>query len=812
MTLTRFPIRGPLISRLRARTRTKRTSFALALLALALGSATGASAQGDAEITGRVLDPDGGAVADARVAIYAIDRPYSASVQTDAEGRYRLAHLAAGNYLVSAEAPGLTSRTSPLTVKTTLSASFDITLSILAVSDHVVVTAADGAQTLQTVGQTMSVVSARDLDAREIFNAADALRAVPGLRIQQRGALGAFTSVQVRGLRPQHTAVLVDGFRFRDASATQGDSAGLVQDLLITGIDRIEVLRGSGSSLYGSNAMGGVVDVISASGGGILSGSSQFEAGSLGVTRGAATVGGGAMSNSLRYSGGLNVADMSRGLDANGTAHNITGRARGQFAITPTLSLTGQILGGRSRADLNLSPFAAPGQPSTPPGIPAVPVSLDDQHRLEAGLPPLGSGATFVPDLNDPDSKRDAHFVISTAMVAGIARRMMFRGSFSSVDVNRTFSDGPLGPRSQPSSVTITDSTGRTDTANVQASVHAARQTVTLLYEYEREQYDSKSHDVRTASGTNVVQGSQALALQDAIQLSKFEISLSGRMQQLGVTTPHYIGLVQSAYDRVAVPDLPTAWTGDAALAYALDTRTTVRAHVGNGYRSPSAFERFGSSFLNGTYALFGDPRLGPDRSDSIDAGLNRLLFKERVALAATLFSTRLSQVIVFDSTGGIDPQTDPFGRTSGYRNTGGSSARGVELAVAAHPWRSLDVTGGYTFTDASDTGVNATGSRRVFGVSKHLVTLAATERIGAVTLALSLLGYSDYAVSLSGRAFIFDGPRRADLVVHYLSPRLRGTRLDLYLRADNLFDNQWFENGFRVPGRTANAGVTFRF
>jgi vitamin B12 transporter len=806
MTLTRLPTH-------RVRKRAKRILFGLALLGSVLRNGAGASAQSrDSEITGRVLDPDGDVVADSRVAIHAIDRPYSATARTDAEGRYRLAHLAAGRYLVSAEAPGLTSRTSLLAVKTEESASFDIRVSIAAVAEHVVVTAVDGAQTLRTVGKTMSVVSASDLDAREIFNVADALRAVPGLRIQQRGAFGAFTSVQVRGLRPQHTAVLVDGFRFRDASATQGDSAGFVQDLLITGIDRIEVLRGSGSSLYGSNAMGGVVDVISASGGGTPGGSAQFEAGSLGLTRGAATAGGGVMSNRLLYSGGLSVADMSKGLDANGTAHNVTGRARAQFAITPTLSLTGQIFGGRSRADLNLSPFAAPGQPSTPPAISAVPVSLDNQHRLEAGLPLLGSGATFVPDLNDPDSTRDAHFVINTATVAGIAKRVMFRGSFSAVDVNRTFSDGPLGPRSQPSSVTITDSTGHTDTANVQASVLSARQTVTLMYEYERERYDSNSHDVRSASGTNVVQESQAVALQDAIHLSKFEVSLSGRMQLFGVTTPHYVGLLQSAYDHVAVTNLPTAFTGDAALAYALGTRTTLRAHAGNGYRSPSAFERFGSSFLNGTYTLFGDPRLGPDRSLSIDAGLNRLLFQERLALGATVFSTRLSQVIVFDSTGGIDPQTDPFGRTSGYRNTGGSSARGVELTMAAHPWRSLDFTGGYTFTDATDTGVNATGSRRVFGVSKHLLTLAATERIGPVTLALSLLGYSDYAASLSGRAFIFGGPRRADLVVHYLTPRLRVTNLDLYVRGDNLFDNQWFENGFRVPGRTADAGVTFRF
>jgi iron complex outermembrane receptor protein len=332
------------------------------------------------------------------------------------------------------------------------------------------------------------------------------------------------------------------------------------------------------------------------------------------------------------------------------------------------------------------------------------------------------------------------------------------------------------------------------------------------MYEYERERYDGNAHDASTTSGTNVVQQSQAIALQDAIALPKLEISLSGRVQRFGVTAPRFVGLVQSTYDRLPVTNLPTAWTGDTAIAYALDPGTTLRAHVGNGYRSPSAFERFGSSFSNGAYTLFGDPRIGPDRSVSIDAGLNRRLLKERVAVSATLFSTRLSQVIVFDSTGGIDPHTDPFGRTSGYRNAGGSAARGVELTLVAHPWRSLDITGGYTFTDATDTGVNATGSRRVFGVSKHLLTLAATERVGPMTLALAFLEYSDYAVSLSGRAFIFEGPRRADLVVHYLTPRRRGTRLDLYVRGDNLFDSQWFENGFRVPGRTANAGVTFRF
>ena len=64
------------------------------------------------------------------------------------------------------------------------------------------------------------------------------------------------------------TAVLIDGLRFRDAAATQGDASGLLEDLIVTDVSRLEVLRGSGSSLYGSNAVGGVVNVVTDEGGG----------------------------------------------------------------------------------------------------------------------------------------------------------------------------------------------------------------------------------------------------------------------------------------------------------------------------------------------------------------------------------------------------------------------------------------------------------------------------------------------------------------------------------------------------------------
>src|SRR6185295_15135312 len=99
------------------------------------------------------------------------------------------------------------------------------------------------------------------IDARDEITVADGLRETPGLRLQQLGGPGSFTSIRLRGLRNQDTSILIDGFRFRDPSATQGDAQGFIQDILPTDIDHVEILRGSGSSLYGTNAIGGVINV-----------------------------------------------------------------------------------------------------------------------------------------------------------------------------------------------------------------------------------------------------------------------------------------------------------------------------------------------------------------------------------------------------------------------------------------------------------------------------------------------------------------------------------------------------------------------
>ena len=155
------------------------------------------------------------------------------------------------------------------------------------------VTASGTPQAPEQVSKAITVIDQSDVDTRDASTLSDAIDLAPGVRVQQLGGPGGFTTVQIRGLRTEDTAVLVDGLRLRDASATQADASGLIEDLLFTDASRVEVMNGSGSSLYGTNAIGGVINVITDEGGGRTRGSVLLEGGSLGTFRGKAQLAGG---------------------------------------------------------------------------------------------------------------------------------------------------------------------------------------------------------------------------------------------------------------------------------------------------------------------------------------------------------------------------------------------------------------------------------------------------------------------------------------------------------------------------------------
>ena len=89
-----------------------------------------------------------------------------------------------------------------------------------------VITAQGTAQPVDEVSKAITVVDQKEIDDRDESTIAEALRTVPGLRVQQLGGPGSFTSIKTCGLRNEDTAVLIDGLRFRDAGAIQGDASG----------------------------------------------------------------------------------------------------------------------------------------------------------------------------------------------------------------------------------------------------------------------------------------------------------------------------------------------------------------------------------------------------------------------------------------------------------------------------------------------------------------------------------------------------------------------------------------------------------
>src|SRR5713226_7275601 len=803
-------------------------AFVLAQSALALAQAQGSS---NTTITGQVKDPKGASLPGASVKLYARERSFHLSTTTDSTGAYRFEKLAPGEYLVEAEAEGFASASAQrVTVKRGQAVTLDIPLKLAGVRSTVVVTASDTPQSVDEVSKAVTVVDRQEIDERDESAIAESLRTVPGLRVQQLGGPGSFTSIKTRGLRNEDTAVLIDGLRFRDAASTQGDASGFLEDLIVTDVSRVEVLRGSGSSLYGSNAIGGVINLVTDEGGGPFHGNLLAEGGGLGMFRGRGQVAGGARNNGIVYSAGFSHLNVTRGVDGQDEARNTSGQGRVLFRLSPTATLSGRIYAANSRLQLNNSPQGIGDLPAT--GIiEAIPLSLTELRRYEAGVPTsqLNVGnATFIPAANDPDNLRKANFFSGAVIFTQRPTETFgYTISYQGLATNRRTINGPLGVGFQPfGGSDRSDFDARIHTFNARFDLRAGRANlVSGGYEFESENFKNPSFPVDPAGNSNVdvTQRSHTLFVQDQLRFMDDRLQISGafRTQFFRLQQPVFTPAASSPYRGLTFLSPPTAYTGDGSVAYMFrSSGTKLRAHVGNGYRAPSLFERFGTffdSFFG--FSVFGDPRLKPDRSIAFDAGIDQTLYKNRLRASATYFYTRLQEVIIFDFSGVINPATDPFGRFGGYRNTNGGIARGAELSMTATPTRTLSLSAAYTYTKALQRTPQVPGTLRSLVIPDHQFSLVATQRFGhRFLINFDLSASSDYLGAIfepktfASRAYRFRGLAKADLGASYTVPLKESRSMRFFGYVDNLFDREYFESGFRTPGRTGRAGAMFVF
>lgn len=760
----------------------------------------------DTHFSGKVTDPSGAAIARALVRLDNRDTGESFRVATDGEGSFDLA-VPRGAYLLRAEAPGLSLPESPqlLTLDSTQAKSLQ--LAIPALSSAVVVTATGTPQSLDETAKAVSVVDRDQLQRRSVESTVDALRQLPGVRVVQRGGPGSLATVQIRGLRTFDTSVLIDGMRFRDVGATQGDASSFIGNLLSVDVGRVELLRGSGSSIYGTSATAGVINVVTDAGGGPFHGDLTADGGGLGELRGVAHAGGSGFDNRLRYSAGLGYLDVTRGVGDTNPYRNTSGNGLVDYSLRPGLILRGRLLGTGSFVQLSNTPAAASSSVLPPTGyVPAV------------------GGVTFIPNLPNPDYSTTSRFISTLiGLDHQVTPVLSYKLTYQALLTDRNVIDGPLGTGYQPLYRSSDQFNGRIDTLQGRVNFLAgSHQLLTGGYEFEREYFNSPSFDAnpdplfRVNSDTQVSERSHSFDLQDQIRLfgDRLQVSLSGRVQTFDLQAPVFSGTFP-VYAGAPSLSPPNAYTGDASVAYFFrSSKTKIRSHAGNGYRAPSLYERFGTSFYGGSFTAYGDPRLRPERSIGIDGGIDQYFASDRLRLSASYFYTRLQEVIAFDFSGLINSATDPFGRDLGYRNTGGGIARGAELSVEAKPLRSTHVQSSYTYTNSRDRYSQfADGTLQAPRISPHTFNLFVLQQFGSrVDAALDFVAASDFLFPLSGRTFVFPGSRQANLSLGYTLPLSDSSRIRLYTSIRNIGDQTYYEDGFRTPGRWAIGGITYSF
>ncbi len=127
--------------------------------------------------------------------------------------------------------------------------------------EEIVVTASRAPRSTRDLSLATTVLDGTELERMRMQSLADALRFVPGLRLERAGARGGRTSIYLRGLDPNHTAVLVDGVRLNDPNNSRGGSFDPTT-LDVLAIDRVEIVRGPLSAVHGADAVAGAINIL----------------------------------------------------------------------------------------------------------------------------------------------------------------------------------------------------------------------------------------------------------------------------------------------------------------------------------------------------------------------------------------------------------------------------------------------------------------------------------------------------------------------------------------------------------------------
>ncbi len=727
------------------------------LVVAALGAAS-ALAQSSATLTGTVTDPSGAAIAGAKISAQPLGGGEPFSATTDSAGRYTLT-LPAGRYRLRL-APAVQGALAPIERDVMLAAgeSRDLSdhLAIAELSERVVVTAHSEPLSAEETPASVSILTSKNIEQRQDVWLEPLLSSVPGVVIGRNGRQGGLSSIFVNGGNSNFTKVLVDG-----ATLNEPGGAIVLSDFSLENVEKVEIVRGAESALYGTDAMTGVIQVFT------RRGTTRrpllhllAEGGKYSTAHGAADLSG--ATGNFDYSAAASRFDTD-GQEPNDNIRNTTLSGNFGYAFSDTNRVRLALRSAASHA-------GSPGQTLYTPGP-----NMDQYIALRNFTANLGW-----------DFATGQQWQHRVAASETYIRQLFDNATSDFCDPNPPFiCDFPSTTRNQYNRAGFI----------AQSSYLRPNAAVTFGYQMEVENGNiARGHVRRNNNG----------GYMDA-RWSWQRLMLTGGFRVEG----------NDSFGVRAVPRVGAAYLlrkGGGTWG-----ATRLRGTFGLGVKEPSFIQTFGFS----TDPCFpGNPDLKPERSRTATFGIEQRLADDRVKITAEGFLNRFRDMtsFTFCVPGGPCPVTPPAGCPFGfgaYFNTDLARANGMNLSFESRPARWLMLGGAYTYTDSRVLdSPNAFDPALVPG--QRLLRRPANA--GNIFLAVtagrfggSLAGYfygrrtdSDFL----GLGFTSNaGYARFDLSMSYAVARF----VSAFGRVDNLFDKRYQENlGYQAYRRMYRLGLKF--
>ncbi len=637
---------------------------------------------------------------------------------------------------------------------------------------EITVTAERVDQPVNSVGSDVTVIPGSRVQQWGANGITEVLREAVAVTVTQNGGPSAQTSVTLRGGNSGQVLVMVDGIPIGNPASTNGSLD--FGNLSALDIDRIEIVRGPQSSLYGSDAMSGVINIITRKAKkGEQRRTVTIQGGSYGAIQGTATVSG--STDNWLYS--LGVTEMySAGFPSYGyrvnqpltygfgigplpplpnTQPSNKGGANGAFTFT---------INQNASVDFGFNVWGNTLQTSNPGAYVASDV-----------FSPYNSSTTWIGDgfvrVNETTGILTNHLTVfaNTTDIQNRMTEQCYDINFNSFNCTLGYIGTRWGAEYQ----------GQLAFGPYGSLIFGARNMTESMNTSEQPNpNDGSFAPVSAQQTTNSVYAEYRLPL-----LSQLDLTFGGRVD--------------------AIQDGQTFATGRVTAAYHVDeTGTKLRAAFGNGAKAPTLFQQF---------SVYGTPDLLPEQNVGGEIGIDQKLFQDRLTLSATAYNTFYSNEIGFGLVSSCTVSAAAQGGC--YYNIGTAQTKGVEVTADATAVPDvLHIRGGYTYNNAVDTQTHTPvlyvplNSGYVSAVWTGVPNLSIEPRLLLVGPRLATNFYAPFGsqtnVTLAGYA-------RLDCIVNY---KINDT-FGVFLRGENLTDTKYqLTYGYGTPGISVYAGVTAKF